>query len=89
MNIFSGLSTDEANEFMEKRNEKYIKDTDLYKCPGCGSAIMQTTLFISIHDQRFSGMCAGGGEVQKINYAYCPQCEPDIPNETLRACVHC
>jgi len=85
--VFSKLSVDEANDFLDKRACGYDKADDGYKCRVCSGTIMQTTLYISIHDTIFKGVCAGGGSVRKVPYPYCPACdgEPKI----LRACIHC
>jgi len=89
ISIFTGLSSDEANEFLDNHNKRWVRsvDTNCYRCPSCDGVVMQTTLYVSVHDIRFEGMCAGGGEVRRVNYSYCPNCdgEPKI----LRACVHC
>jgi len=88
MNVFSRMTAGEANEFLAMRSIKYKKTDDGYHCPECDSVIMQTTLYVSVHDRRFGGQCAGGGQVNQVNYPYCPQCEPNIAEDTLRACIH-
>lgn len=85
--VFTGLTTEAANQFLSERAEEYVKVDDGYKCKDCEDTIMQTTLFISIHDNRFD-VCAGGGEVRCVDYLYCPNCDGDLSDETLRACVH-
>jgi len=82
---FSMLTVEQANEFLHKRQKSFEKTENGYKCKECGSTIMQTTLYVSIHDSRFSA-CAGSGEVQRVNFPFCPQCEgePSI----VRGCVH-
>lgn len=87
MNIFTSLTVEEANQFLADRGKQYSKADDEYKCGSCGSTIMQTTLYASVHDKGL-GMCAGGGEVRKTNYPYCPSCDGDLSTETLRACIH-
>lgn len=88
VHVFSGLSADEANEWFEKRNEAlYRKEPDGLACKKCNATIMQTTLFISMHDYAsVFGGCTGSGQVQKVNLAYCPNCEGEP--KMASACVH-
>lgn len=63
------------------------ENMDDAQCRTCGSIIQQTTLYASLHDSLFSG-CAGGGEVKSLALPYCNTCEPDVPAETQRTCIH-
>jgi hypothetical protein len=88
VNLFTGLSVDEANEWLKSRTKALyypIRTGDGYVCKQCSSIIKQTTLYISMHIKGFQE-CAGGGEVQNTNLAFCPNCEgqPQI----ARACIH-
>jgi hypothetical protein len=78
-----GQITDEivdswVNQF-EKRNSSFY-------CKKCGDQIMQTTCYVSVHWKLFDPTCAGGGEVKKINYPFCPKCDGAI--EYTTACYH-
>lgn len=74
-----------TDEVIEGWAGKFDKREIGYFCKECGSQIMQITCYVSIHDNRFS-VCAGGGDVMKINYPYCPQCDGET--EYARACYH-
>ena len=56
-------------------------------CNTCSAIIQRTTLYASQHDSHFPD-CAGGGEVTNLVLPYCPTCEPDVPTETQRTCIH-
>lgn len=81
--IALGQITQEIVNSWEKRFEK--RD-GLFYCKECGSQIMQTTCYVSIHLKEFEPSCAGGGEVKTINYPFCPKCDGDI--DYVSACYH-
>ena len=83
--VFSKVTGDKANKILQDRQATYEKTDDGFKCKKCGSLIQQTTLYVSIHHKLFPS-CAGSGEVQQVNYPYCPKCEGEP--ETVRGCVH-
>ncbi len=56
-------------------------------CKTCSAVIQQTTLYASVHESGWSN-CAGFGEVKNLALPYCPTCEPNVPAETQRTCVH-
>jgi len=86
VNVFSMLSVEQANNWFEDRNiALYEQRGDTYYCKRCNAVIQQTTLYISMHDSRFN-TCAGSGEVQKVNLAYCPDCEGEP--KIARACIY-
>ncbi len=58
------------------------------RCNNCSTAILQVTLYASVHDSPFANTCAGGGEVENLALPYCPTCEPDVPAATQRTCIH-
>ena len=74
-----------TNEIVDSWEKKYEKRDDGFYCKTCGSQIMQVTCFVSIHSKLFS-ICAGYGEVQKINYPFCPKCDGEL--EHVTACYH-
>jgi len=78
-----GQITDEIIDGWAERFEK--RDTGSY-CRVCGSRVMQTTCYTSIHLKVFEPTCAGPGKVEKINYPFCPECDGDIDHVT--ACYH-
>lgn len=57
-----------------------------YKCKKCGAEIKQITCYVSLHDARFRGECAGAGKVEQVSLPYCPVCE-GVPQRTF-TCVH-
>ncbi len=57
------------------------------RCNKCSTAILQVTLYASVHDGPF-GSCAGSGEVENLALPFCPTCEPDVPAATQRTCIH-
>lgn len=65
-------------EWVEKRGDEYV-------CRKCGSTIMQTTAYVSIHSTEFPG-CTGGGECQQLPLPYCPKCEGEP--KVRSTCVH-
>lgn len=75
-----------TEEIINSWPEKYEKRAKYSYCKTCGSRIKQTTCHVSIHIKEFEPVCAGPGEVVKINYPYCPQCDGDIDYAT--ACYH-
>lgn len=78
-----GQITEETVDSWATRFEK--RDGSFY-CKKCGSQIMQTTCYVSIHLKLFEPTCAGTGQVEKINYPFCPKCDGDI--EYVTACHH-
>jgi len=78
-----GQITDEIVKGWEKRYEK--RDDGFY-CWECGSQIMQTTCHVSMHLKIFEPQCAGPGNVQKVNYPFCPKCDGELDHVT--ACYH-
>jgi len=81
--IALGQITDEIiNGWAERYDQR---DGGLY-CKECGSQIMQTTCYVSIHLKAFEPSCAGPGEVKRINYPFCPKCDGQI--EYAQACYH-
>lgn len=78
-----GQITDEIVTNWQYRYE--LKDGNYY-CSKCGSAIMQTRCFVSIHLKAFGSTCAGPGHVEHINFPFCPVCDGDIDHVT--ACYH-
>lgn len=66
--------------------KKYDERDGAFYCKECGSQIMQGTCYVSIHLKAFEPKCAGPGEVQNINYPYCPKCDGEI--EYAQACFH-
>lgn len=78
-----GQITQETVDSWGKRFEK--RDSGYY-CKECGSQIMQVTCHVSMHMKIFDPACAGGGEVRKINYPFCPKCDGEI--EYVTACYH-
>ena len=75
-----------TDEIIDRWEKKYEKRDNGFFCKTCGSQIMQVTCFVSIHSKLFEPTCAGSGEVQKINYPFCPKCDGDI--EYAQACYH-
>lgn len=66
---------------------KFDKGEDgFFYCKVCGSEIMQTTCYVSIHTKLFEPQCVGSGRVEHINYPYCPKCDGSI--DYVRACYH-
>ncbi len=56
-------------------------------CNKCNTVIQATTLYASVHESGWSN-CAGFGEVKKLPLPYCPACEPDVPKNDQRTCIH-
>jgi len=81
--IHLGQITDEIIDSWTGRFEK--RDEGSY-CRKCGSQVMQTTCYVSIHLKLFDPACAGPGKVDRINYPFCPKCDGDISYVT--ACCH-
>ena len=57
-----------------------------YRCKNCGSEVLQTTLYVSVHSSEFGDSCAGSGKVVKVPLPYCPKCEGEPKNFTT--CIH-
>ncbi len=74
-------------EEIKKRQATYTTDNDEYRCPNCGETILAVPAFISLHSTLFSG-CVGGGEVRKLQFPYCPNCDERPPNGEIRGCIH-
>ncbi|GAI75898.1 unnamed protein product [marine sediment metagenome] len=66
--------------------ERFEKRDGGHYCKVCGSQVMQTTCYVSIHLKMFEPACVGSGKVEKINYPFCPKCDGDIDHVT--ACYH-
>lgn len=73
-------------EVIENWATRFEKEDDGYRCPGCGSPIMQTTCYVSIHWKLFGSSCAGSGKVLRLNYPFCPKCDGEI--DYVTACYH-
>lgn len=73
-------------EIINSWSEKYEKRDGAFYCKKCGSQILQTTCYVSIHLRVFEPSCAGPGKVQQINYPFCPKCDGEI--EYAQACFH-
>jgi hypothetical protein len=56
-----------------------------WQCKKCGGTIIRLTAALSLHDARFSNLCAGAGEVRLIPIPYCPKCDP-VPKAS--GCLH-
>ena len=82
-----GLSPNAFFSAVEAHEEAhYEKKGDGYVCKKCGSEILQETCYVSLHDARFGGKCAGSGEVKQIPLPFCPKCE-GRPKRT-HTCTH-
>ncbi len=75
-----------TDEIIDGWAERFEKQDDGYYCRKCGSRVMQTTCYASIHLKIFEPACAGSGKVERINYPFCPKCDGDISYAT--ACCH-
>ena len=74
------------NNIIDSWGEEFEKRDGYFYCRKCGSQIMQTTCYMSIHDKLFEPKCVGGGEVRKVNCPYCLKCDGDI--DYVTACCH-
>lgn len=84
--VFSKLTAEQANQWLADRTKSYKVAEEGYRCPTCDAIIMQTTLYVSLHDILFGDSCAGWGEVKAVNFPYCPICD-GVP-EIVRGCIH-
>lgn len=83
-----GLSPEQFSECFEKHFEKNYQKKDgsnECSCKTCGSDIVSTTCYVSIHSKMFS-CCTGDGKVEQVLLPYCPKCEGE-PKQTS-TCVH-
>jgi hypothetical protein len=82
-----GLTVEGFNAAIETYLVAQCEKTDEgYRCKKCGSKIMQTTCYASIHSTEFSEVHTGSGEVKRLPLPYCPTCEGK-PTETT-TCIH-
>lgn len=75
-----------TQEIVNSWQERYDKKDGLFYCKECGSQVMQTTCYVSLHLKMFEPTCAGTGEVKNINYPFCPKCDGGL--EYVTACYH-
>ena len=75
-----------TDEIVNNWQNRYEQKEGNHYCPDCGSIIMQTTCYVSLHLKIFRSLCAGPGEVKHINYPFCPVCDGEIHQVT--ACYH-
>jgi hypothetical protein len=54
-------------------------------CKTCATPVELVFVFFSIHDARFTDMCAGAGAVMRLAVPFCPKCEAR-PEEF--SCLH-
>ncbi|GAI80065.1 unnamed protein product, partial [marine sediment metagenome] len=67
--IHLGQITDEIIDgWIDGWAERFEKRDGGHYCKECGSQVMQTTCYVSIHLKMFEPACAGSGKVEKINY---------------------
>lgn len=85
VNAFTGLTVEQANKFMKDKEAGFTQTEDGWICKTCGATIMQTTLYVSVHEKDFGG-CAGSGKVQTVPFPYCPACDGEP--KMVRGCVH-
>ena len=79
----SGKAIDDAIDAFER--DKCVKRGSSFYCRKCKSLIMQTTLYVSVHEKALPG-CAGSGRVERRVLPYCPKCEGKPKNDCT--CVH-
>lgn len=78
---------DEINQAVQTWLQEHCNRTEdgKYVCKTKSCPIMQTTAYISIHSNLFSG-CAGGGECKTLGVPYCFECEGAV--DAIYTCVH-
>ena len=75
-----------TQEIVDSWLKKYDEGDTAFYCKECGSQIMLSTCYVSMHLKGFEPACAGPGEVKKIYYPYCQKCDGEI--ESAQACFH-
>lgn len=75
-----------TDDIIQSWLEKYEHREDGYYCKQCGSKILQTVCYVSLHATEFEPAHAGPGSVVNINYPYCPNCDGEVDH--AMACYH-
>lgn len=80
------MSPDAFSTWLGKeRTRRYAKLSGRMVCRKCGVPVVLVACYLSIHYDGWS-VCAGGGQVEKLDLEFCPNCE-DVP-ASVSSCVH-